>query len=292
MPYNISGSVTFSSGGTIDFTNAASTIKNFVTTSAGDTIYASSNNTLTRLALASTLQSLRIVGTAPSWQYNVVPIQEVQFYEEFMGNIPGGDLNWISTVAGTGAANTSAAYVTGNPIGVFQLATGTTTTGSACLSRQITSGIRFAQGNMTAEFAVLIPVLSTVGNAFTLRVGFGDNTAADYANGVYFEYAQATGNFWVTKTAKVGARTANTTNSAVAANTWYRLRITVDTTPTVTFSVNGTNVNTGTIATNVPVATTSLSAPNILIIKSAGTTSVNAMIDYFYFQYTLLSNRY
>ena len=76
MPYNISGSVTFTPGGNtvINFSNSGNTIQNFVTNAGGDILYAlaGSPSVLTRLAIGAANQVLTVNGgaTAPIWATN------------------------------------------------------------------------------------------------------------------------------------------------------------------------------------------------------------------------------
>lgn len=132
--------------------------------------------------------------------------------------------------------------------------------------------------------------LSTVSEEYITRSGFGVFTAfTDPADGVYFKYDRlANGDIFVFRTCANSSCTTlpldgtnGTTNSPIAADTWYTVQICVnDTGTSATIAVNGTVR--GTITATIPLES---SSRRVAIggnhIKSAGTTGRIADIDYY-----------
>jgi hypothetical protein len=140
---------------------------------------------------------------------------------------------------------------------------------------------------MSYETAVNIATLSDATQRYQLVIGLFDTaTAANQVDAVSFVYDEggvSTGSAasanWQIRTASNSTRSWTTTTTAVAAATWYKLRVEVNAAGTsATFYINGANV--GTIATNIPTGTARALGFGHLMIKSVGTTARTMDIDY------------
>ncbi len=214
---------------------------------------------------------------------SINPENEFFIYEEFNAGTIIGNNNFISVTSGAGAVTTIVTtFDDTNHIGCVQLATGTTATGRDTLTSSNTSfPIVFSGGEVVFQALINIPTLSTGTQRYSLRIGFGDNTAAgDMVDGVYIEYDVSLSTAWRYKTSSNSTRTAN--NSAVTVATgWSELRIVVNTSGTSTeFFVNQTSL--GTITTNIPITTAGATGIVCKIEKSVGNTSRIIICDYIY----------
>lgn len=190
-------------------------------------------------------------------------------------------LGWRAGVSGAGA--TCGPTTTGldaTHFGIIDLTTGTTTTGVGSMVKapvsQISTRVIGAGQSFIHEWLVRIPNLSTVGEEYIARFGIADSTAP--SNGTYFEYDRLTSTNWrgVTRAAGVSTAASGGTNVAVAAGAWLRLTLTWDG-ATASFYVDGVLI--GTSTTNIPTLGIAVLAH---ITKSAGTTSRDVLVDYFW----------
>lgn len=194
----------------------------------------------------------------------------------------------FETKSGTDAATDSlAALVTDNAVGIVQSSTGTTATGRAGVGGYA-AAMYFGDGATVWEARVRVPTLSTGTERYQLVVGFMDTmTAANQVDGAFFAYDEggvgnglgASAN-WRAVTTSNSTRSNADTTIAVAAATWYRLRIEVNAGGTeAKFYINGTLR--ATLTTNIPTARTF--GFGHLIIKSVGTTARTFDVDYMAF---------
>jgi hypothetical protein len=143
------------------------------------------------------------------------------------GNI--GQLGWVLT-GSNGTATTAYQAATTNKSGVILISTAATNNAAASLNLGLNTLVP-GQGRLSFEAFAMIPTLGGTGAAaLTLQPGFTDAaSAADAANGYYFEYAgTAAGTInWSCKTANASSRTTVSTSVAVNANQWYKLTIAV-----------------------------------------------------------------
>lgn len=244
-------------------------------------------STLGTLALnQGTLFAVALQASAP---YTIS--QSVSYSEDWISPAVTGTLPWTSTVSGTGAANT---LVTtnqqSNQAGIVQLSTGTTATGRAALAIAPTAHF-FGGGVATLETYIYIPTLSVVAQEYIIRVGLGDLvTGADHVDGIYFEYDRLNSVNWRLKCANNSTRTTTTSSTAVAAGVWLKLKIVVNANGTnVDFFVNGTNI--GSVTTNIPITVARVCGPTLIITKSAGTTALTMLVDYFTFEQVFTTPR-
>ncbi len=182
------------------------------------------------------------------------------FFSEFTGSPTTTGQDVYATNSGTGAATAASANVAANRPGIFRSTTGTTATGRTAFASNLTA-FALGGGAMSYETAVNIATLSTGTQRYQLVIGLFDTaTAANQVDAVSFVYDEggvSTGSAasanWQIRTASNSTRSWTTTTTAVAAATWYKLRVEVNAAGTsATFYINGTNV--GTIATNIATA--------------------------------------
>ena len=178
--------------------------------------------------------------------------KRVQFVDDFFGTT-SGDVNFLKAVSGTGADVTNLAVSELGVYGVWQLTTGTTTTGKSAIIAGNADSFSLGQGIATFEAYVKIPTLSTVGEEFIVRIGFMDSTTGGSTNGVYMIYDRLTSLNWKLNTTAVSTSTTTASTTAVGTG-WVRLKIVVNAAGnSVSFFVNGTQVSGSPITTNIPV---------------------------------------
>ena len=262
------------------------------TTTAGDIAYRNSSNVVSRLPLGALGQFLANVGGAIGWRDAIPNAVETCIFDDFCGvSSPFGDYPWI--LVSTGTVTSSLAFPTSssNVIGcaAYSLTLAMDTFG---LRRNMTTGMYFGAANVVFEAGINIETLSGVSNSYVYRLGFGDifTGTNDMNNGIYFEYDKSTSDNWIIKTASGGTRTSTVTSTAVAADTWTRMRIEISTS-SATFFIGGTNV--GTISSNFPSGTSTRCSPTVRASRTAGlAVAYTFYLDYILYKSTFASNRY
>lgn len=204
-----------------------------------------------------------------------------------------GRMTWSPATSGTNAAASvsggNTTFASGKHNGVARIATGTVLNTSAALVWSGNLSVGLMVGNGVAEYQTLvrIPILSDGTDTYTLRIGLGNSSTVDHANGIYFQHDNTSGN-WIIKTAHSNIRTSTTTSIAVATNSWIRLHWICNSAGTqVDYYINGTSA--GTITTNIPTTTGSGYGGNFQISNSTVLAAAReCFIDYFYYtkQYT------
>jgi len=223
------------------------------------------------------------------------PASTIQLFDDFTGWTgllsPSSQLQWYTPVSQpSGLANPLNSTAT-NP-GIYQIGglTNSAPTAGLWLVPFSTAFNSFVLGGgaITLNWVIAVKTLSTGTNRYTLRMGLGDTTGGDQANGVYFAYSDnLNSGQWTCKTASSSTRT--TTNTSTAASTSFvNFGITINAAASsVSFTINGVSV--ATHATNIPTAAIS---PFIEINRSAGNMAVNTLnIDLFYMSQTLTTPR-
>jgi hypothetical protein len=214
-------------------------------------------------------------------------VSDIRLVEHFICSVVGGTLNWVAVNSGTGAAvavNTS--LVTNVNIGILQLITGTTATGRSSIHLGA-AVMAFGGGQCIFEVMVRIEDLSTPTERFKFYVGVGDQTGAgDMVDGVYFSYSDADdGGVWRGCTANNSVR-STVPGSVVAADTWYKLKASVNAAGTlVRFSVNGVWI--GDLNANIPITNARATGPICKLEKSIGLTARLAYIDSYFLNKTI-----
>ena len=265
-------------------TGAASTISSNANAQGSAAAFAQQDHTHQITASSAALDQLPQYDGS-NWQsvYPEVienPSRMWDLHEEFLSNNSGstiiGELVWsIVTSGGASTVASNTAQLDNNHPGVIRITAGGLGGNAAAIQLNSTNIIVLGGGAFYSEWLVQIVTLSSGGNTYTVRIGLGDATAADFTNGVYFEYTSGTSVNWLIKTASGGTRTSTTTSTAVSAGTWAKLGILVNAAASsVTYTINGTSV--GTITTNIPTTATGLVAHQT---RTAG-TPVGFDIDY------------
>jgi hypothetical protein len=211
-----------------------------------------------------------------------------QFYQ--VGNLTSGssdgEINY--SLSGTGSSIAGILSSTIAPFGGANMNTGTTTTGLA----QIEGPNNLVPGfdAVVLEARVGVPTLSDGTNRYQVFIGHSNgagsynDSAATY--GVYFLYSDnINGGRWeaVTKNTTSNVTRVDTGVSVSAGNA-YVLKIEIDYgSPEAKFYINGSLV--ATITTNiVHPSSPAFSRYRNRIIKIAGTTNRNMIMDYMYFK--------
>lgn len=212
---------------------------------------------------------------------------QVELWDDFLdsNSIQTGPFAYQSVVGTSGAIALLAAET--GAMGINRLSTGTDTAGkSLLLPSTYTTGIALGGGAVVVEHRIRIVTLSDGTDTFAVRAGMFDATSGDGTDSVMVRYTHGTnsGKFqFVTRSNTT--ETAADTGTTVAANTWYRITITINAGATsASCSINGGAATTN--ATNVPTGAARATAIGFGIIKSAGTTSRNLDADYTYLKWT------
>jgi hypothetical protein len=206
-------------------------------------------------------------------------------YEYFQDFIDSSPPDWLFTASGTGAgwAGTTAANHPGSAKGD----TGTTASGEtrAGWSESSTSGAFISLSAFRLDMWIRTPLaVSDATDTYTHRFGLMDTMLAAPTDGYYFEYThsvnagQFVGN---TDSAGVGPTAVNS-SIAYAANTYYKCSVTWNGT-TAEFFVDDVSIGTTTSTVNT---SNDITVRDVLI-KSAGTTERDRIIDAVRFQYDL-----
>lgn len=208
------------------------------------------------------------------------------------------------TPSGTGAATNDGTVGTTTRPGLFEMTTGTTSTGSASLQTNF-QVVDFGSGNWNFQWTGGLPTLSTSSEEYAFFVGFGDSTTINITDGCYLLYDRgnvATGgpnsgnaDKWSCWCASNSTRTKflmdgttvsdesfTTSDSPVAALTLpstniYNVEIRMTGTTRAEFFIN--NIKRCNISTNIPSGSSRLTGIEFGIFKSAGTTARFAIVD-------------
>jgi hypothetical protein len=257
-----------------------------------------SNNTLSNIAQSSVVNLTTDLASKQRDLFEFNAKEGVYLYENFLGTglIPSSLSGWSgeSTGAGSSILTTSTYPNRTNQQGVLRLATGTTTTGLAQgrLGDNNAGSHYLGGGVYTLQFFVNIETLSDVTNRFYDIFGATTNSTFSNTSGMFFVYDEGIGVYgaaspnWKCITRNGGAITSTITSVPVVASQWYVLRIVVNSAGTsIEFFIDGVSVATHT--TNLPTLVT----PRIAHVKTTGTTSRNAFVDYAILQQVFSSPR-
>lgn len=192
-------------------------------------------------------------------------------------------------LSGAGAAanvytNQASSFTTSHA-GIITLATGTTTAGYAGLSTWNSRPHRFDTGTTTFEALLRIPTLATAGEDYVLRIGYVPGTGLSNDE-MGFEYDRSASANWRYMSGWNGSYTRVDSGKAVEAAKWIKVRF-VATHTSASFYVNDASI--GTITTNIrPSGGLRIGAH---IIKTAGTTSREVLIDYIFARHDFSTDR-
>lgn len=147
----------------------------------------------------------------------------------------------------------------------------------------------FGAGGYTCEMSVRLEDLSDGTDTYTTYLGFvdfgGGGTVAAPVDGAYVSYTHSanSGKFQFS-TINNSSASDTDTGVTVAADTWYTIRIDVNSAGTsATCTINGTASSGGAIATNIPTAAGRETGIGWGILKSAGATPRLMYCDYVYY---------
>lgn len=218
-------------------------------------------------------------------------------YTDFFG-VPAGttaadidknadsDFRWVSnnSVVGGLISETSATISNGNHPGVVTLQLQGSASGySSIISRYIT----LANGELIIEAVVYVGAnLSSSGERYVTILGFSDafNAATPTTYGCGIRYSDNVNSGKWEYFCKSTTESVADSTITVAANTWYRLRITVNSdASSVNFLVDG--ANSANITTNIP--TSQAMTLHFSMVKTVGTSLRTGSIDYLAYQKTV-----
>lgn len=289
-----------------------------VTTAAGSGLSGGATSGAVALTMISTCNTgERLEWDGSAWQcraLNDYRGKHLEWVDEFLlgagvsNNNAAGSI-WSVNISGASATN-APVYTTTRP-GIFEMTTGTTTTGISGLR----TGFLIDFGSYTSttfEVTVGVPTLSTVGEEHEDVLGYSDTSSVNPTDGCYFMYdrlpvatAPTTGTInagqdkWQCWSAANNARTGYTMDGAITSDgsfvtvnapvaalvlpdtNIYNLKI-VETTSAGTptkceYYVNG--VKSCEISTHLPSGSARLTGAGFFILKSAGTTARTLDVD-------------
>jgi hypothetical protein len=244
-------------------------------------------NTATAITPAAMHLSRRGSGRAKFWELfndfaitnpsaTAVGSDGCMFQQDVSG--AGADLNVVGNDPATFSGRSSAGIVTLN--------TGTTSTGrSGYDSRNTVATHRIDTGTTTFESLLYIPSLATSSEDYVFRIGYVQSNAISN-NVLCFEYNRSNSVNWVGLSGNNGGYSRATSSVAVEAAKWIVLRL-VATGSLVTFFVNDSSI--GTVSTNI--TTNGSMRLGCHLIKTAGTTSRSAVLDYVYYRHDFDTDR-
>lgn len=271
-------SLTAGVSGVLPEANGGTDQSSYVT---GDTLYASSTNNLSKLAIGSTGDVQRVVGGVPSWSPFNDSRNEVTLYDDFIAD-GTGQLRWSDADTTTGVSATTTTVATSAHPGILELNTGAGATGAATrwmggvTTGTPTAGFMLGGGALYVEVLVRLEDLATGAEDYNTNFGL-NNLIAGATDAVRFLYSRTTSLNWLVDTRSASTTTETDTGVAVVADAWIRLGIQVNAAASsVTFFINGVLV--ATHSTNIP---TVLLVPTLRISKTVGTTPRVAYVDYF-----------
>jgi hypothetical protein len=202
--------------------------------------------------------------------------------------------NWQSTNAGSGSSSQTGAYgIDGvsRAIGVWQMDTGTTSTGRSAISKGI-GNLLFGYAFHCFEARAAVEDLSNSTERYVVTHGFGNHwtTATPQpTNGVVFVYDESTSVNWLAKCFDNGIETSVDTGFAVSVQyQTFRIDVTEDASQAL-FYINGTLV--ATITTNIPVIGGQFVGQGFKIQKSNGTGVRNFSVDFYEYKAVVAGGR-
>lgn len=234
-----------------------------------------SGNTIPLLDGANTFSgatafTAAVTGTTGTFE---LPTSMFMFRDDFTGNASNsGEATWASQTSGTGAAIAPAAGELHHP-GIRTLTTGTQVSNYAGTIFRTTAYM--AGGGW--ECTVILKVDTVAG--CILRAAIHDSTTgADAVDGYYFELDDSISPNWQICCANNSTRTKTVSGSTPAVNTWYNLKVVVNSGNTsAEFFVDGASI--GTVSTNLPATTRSTGVGIMYSNSAASATSKICSLD-------------
>jgi hypothetical protein len=255
------------------------------TNATGDLIYGSTTNAFSALTVGA--RDGTPLGVNSGLPIYLTPLKYVYFFDDLLFPTPAGNNTpcgqfWTNSTANSGTT-TQAASDTNHP-GVILCSCTTTTNGAAGLKMGNNTGTDYAfnlgGGALDMSWSINLSALSNGTDTYTIRIGMANaNSTAAPSNGIYFSYTDtgASAN-WKINTTASSSTTTQDSAIAVTASAWHTLRITVNAAATsIAFYIDGVQATNSPLSTNIPTARI---APELIIIKSAGTTLTTMSVDY------------
>ncbi len=224
-------------------------------------------------------------GNPVTLSYSPNPLKYARFAEDFLTAVSP----FLPMPTG-GIDMNSVGYEPGHPgIAIYMEAEGDA--GSVVATPDIVPG----DGPMIFEGIIKLPALSTGSEIYEFLIGFinqpGDDLS-DAQDAICFRYSHAdNGDFWsiITKSRITPGTTETVLGTAVAADTWYKLRIEVnDDASSVVFKIDDSVV--GTHTTNIPVDNIVVKLAINFTSGTPGSTA-DVLLDYWMFDLTLNTTR-
>ncbi len=213
--------------------------------------------------------------------------RQSRWSDDFDGdtNLPAG-LTAVANLTGTFALNNPAPTSVDRSVGLLTLSTGINVAGGEIVQRNV-AGVQMGFCELAFEARVAVSALSTVGDEYSVAVGWWDagfvrDTGGVNVDGVYFRYDRlADGNVWTAVCSNQSNRQIGV--SAVApvllSAAMQTLSIWVDQTGGVaTFAIDGAIV--AIIPAQVPTGAGRQTGICCKILKSAGINSRSLHVDY------------
>lgn len=208
----------------------------------------------------------------------LVPSTMYMTWSDFVGS---SVVPWSSLTSGTGATVTFTQSGADDNPGLLTFGTGSTNAGRAGVGSGNTDAFVFGTRPHVFSTAVLLVTnLSTTGERYRMEVGFMDSLTGSFTYGTYFTYSDDVngGNWLCTCSNGTGSTSVDSTVS-VAAGTWYRLEIEVNSTGTsVVFKINGTTR--ATIVNDIPTTTSQRLGIAVQQRKTVGNSARQSRCDY------------
>jgi len=259
---------------------------------AGDLLYASGTNALSKLAI-DTQQGdlLGTNGTIPVWKNG---LKYVYMVDDFLTTSIRSCLGWQTSLSvGLVSSNNGSSIVSTNP-GLMSLAT--VTTGTACYMLYNSAGngsILLGGGELHIKWVSKLNNLSDGSQTTILQMGLGDADATTApVNGCWFEYTHSVNSGkWTINTSQASTVTTANTNTTVDTN-YHNYEIIVNAAATsVSFKIDGTEVTNSPITTNIPTSSGQCVGPFFKFQQTVGTNSRIFLLDLFILSQILTSSR-
>jgi hypothetical protein len=198
--------------------------------------------------------------------------------------------NFDFSIANTGTGSGGSSQTSeSDHMGIWGISTGTTSSGFANLNHvRSTSWFEFADGAIDLYMIIKTPAaLSDATDSYVVRAGVNQGTNSDSNNGVFFRYEHGvnSGNWQCIMRAGGSTVATINTSTAFAANTWVRLKITVDASQNIEAFID--EVSVGTATPSSTIAAGQFMNRCFQIVKVAGTNSRTFAIDRYYLKQTI-----
>jgi len=202
--------------------------------------------------------------------------------EEFLHKIAATEGNFARTrvIAVAGGGNISNIPPEASHPGIVRMETNASSTARTMAAVGDVNSVLFGSGRVRVTFWIRTSTnLSDGTDRYTYRIGFNATSDMDSADAIMFRYVDnVNSGKWQAVTRNDTVETSTDTGITVAANTWYRLEIDINSAATsVIFKIDGTTV--ATVATNIPSGAGDESQVMAVITKSLGTAMRYLDID-------------